>query len=440
MRTGLVVPSLAREDAIGRSNQEATMTKASRGATFKRPLAEHGVQGGAGHAGWNGGGSRRDHEAIVIGAGPAGLAASLALKDRGVHPLVIDRSDRIASSWHRRYDGLRLNTWRRYSQLPDRPYPKDTPTFPTRRQVVEYLEAHSSEDGMDVRLRTTAERIERDGGGWRVRTSTGDLVAPVVVVSTGYENCPVIPDWSGRDGWSGKILHSSEYRNPDPFRGRKVLVAGPGSSGMEIAHELAEGGATKVWLAVRTPPNILGRLGPGGVPGDAIAVVLWHLPAWFGDRFTRFARKADFGDLSEFGLPIPEEGVISRARRLGKAPAIVDAEVVEAIKNGKVAVVAGVEAFDAEGIELADGERVEPDALICATGYRRALEPLVGDLDVLDGDGVPRVRGGKPAAEGLFFIGYTPRPGGLGFMGKEAKRAARSIALRATRSVDSLDL
>ena len=374
------------------------------------------------------GGSPSDHEAIVIGAGPAGLAAALALKDRGIHSLVIDRADRVASSWHRRYEGLRLNTWRRYSQLPDRPFPKGTPTFPTRDQVVGYLEHHAGEDGFEIRLRTVAEGIERDNGNWLVRTTSGDLRAPEVVVSTGYENRPVIPDWSGRDGWSGQILHSSEYRNPKPFKDRKALVAGPGSSGMEIAHELAEGGASKVWLAVRTPPNILGRRGPAGIPGDVIAVVLWHLPSSFGDRFTRFARKADFGDLSEHGLPIPEEGVISRARRIGKAPAIVDGDVIETIKEGLVSVVSGVEAFDAEGIELADGERVEPDALICATGYRRALEPLVGDLGVLDGNGIPRVRGGKPAAEGLFFIGYVPRPGGLGFMAKEAKRAAKSIA------------
>lgn len=368
------------------------------------------------------------HDAVVIGAGPAGLAAALALKDRGVRPLIVDRADRIASSWHRRYEGLRLNTWRRNSQLPNRPFPKGIPAFPTREQVIEYLERHASEDGIEIRLRTAAERIERNDHGWSVRTTAGELCAPEVVVATGYENRPVIPGWSGRDDWNGQILHSSEYRNAEPFRGRSVLVVGPGSSGMEIAHGLAESGAAKVWLAVRTPPNILGRHGPAGIPGDAIAVVLWHLPAWFGDRFTRVARKAEYGDLSEYGLSVPEEGVISRARRLGKAPAIVDEDVIEAIKQRRVEVVAAVEALDAEGVELADGKRIEPDAMICATGYRRALEPLVGHLDVLDDNGVPRVRGGKPAVQGLYFIGYVPRPGGIGFMAKEAKRAAKSIA------------
>jgi cation diffusion facilitator CzcD-associated flavoprotein CzcO len=392
-------------------------------------MPARGRRGDAGSSG----GPERDYDCVVIGAGPAGLAAALALKDRGIRSLVIDRADRIASSWHQRYDGLRLNTWRRNSQLPDRPFPKGTPGFPTRDQVISYLEHHAGEDGIEIRLRTSAERIERNDDGWLVRTTAGELRAPEVVVATGYENRPVIPDWSGRDGWNGQILHSSEYRNPEPFRGREVLVAGSGSSGMEIAHGLAEGGAARVWLAVRTPPNLLGRHGPAGIPGDAIAVVLWHLPAWVGDRFTRFARKADFGDLSEYGLPVPEEGVISRARRQGKAPAIVDEGVIEAIKDGRIEVVAAVEAFDARGIELADGERVEPDAMICATGTRRALEPLVGDLGVLDEDGVPRVRGGEPAADGLFFIGYVPRPGGLGFMAKEAKRVAKAIARKHRR-------
>lgn len=389
-----------------------------------RSAPERGARGDAG----SNGRPQRDHDAVVIGAGPAGLAAALALKDRGVRGLIIDRADRIASSWHQRYEGLRLNTWRRYSQLPDRPFPQGTPTFPTRDQVIEYLERHADENGLEIRLRTAADRIERNGGGWLVSTSAGELRAPEVVVATGHENRPVIPEWSGRDEWNGQVLHSSEYRNPRPFRARGVLVAGPGSSGMEIAHELAEGGAAKVWLAVRTPPNILGRDGPARIPGDAIAVVLWHLPSWFGDRFTRLARKADFGDLSEYGLPVPEEGVISRARRLGKAPAIVDGEVIEAIRDGRIEVVAGVEAFDANGIELSDGERIEPDATICATGFRCALEPLVGHLNVLDEDGIPRCRGGKPASEGLYFIGYVPRPGGIGFMAKEAKRAASSIA------------
>jgi cation diffusion facilitator CzcD-associated flavoprotein CzcO len=244
----------------------------------------------------------------------------------------------------------------------------------------------------------------------------------------------VMPDWPGREGFSGALLHSSEYRNPAPFGDRSVLVVGPGCSGMEIAHDLADGGAAKVWLATRTPPNILLLQGPGPVPGDLVAVGLWHLPVRVGDAIARFAQRMDVGDLGEYGLPTPEEGVFSRAHRLGAVPAIVDKELIEAIRAGRIEVVGAVEAFDGDRVRLAGGARLEPDALIAATGYRPGLEPLVGHLDVLDDRGVPRASGGRAAAGGLRFIGYVPRPGGLGYMGTEAKRAAKAIAgeLRST--------
>ena len=144
--------------------------------------------------------------------------------------------------------------------------------------------------------------------------------------------------------------------------------------------------------------------------------------------FANFGRKQDLGDLSEYGLPIPEEGVFSRHKRLGVAPAIVDKEVIEAIKDGRIEVVRGVEALDAAGVSLADGAKIEPEAIVCATGYRRGLEPLVGHLDVLDERGRPRATAPRAAAPGLRFVGFIPRPAQFGYAGKEGRRAARAIA------------
>jgi cation diffusion facilitator CzcD-associated flavoprotein CzcO len=249
-----------------------------------------------------------------------------------------------------------------------------------------------------------------------------------VIVATGYENVPLVPDWSGREDFGGELLHSREYRNPDPYRGRRVLVVGPGCSGMEIAHDLAEGGAERVWLSARTPPNILIREGPGGLPGDMVGVALLRFPTRFADAVARFGRRIDVGDLTEYGLPVPEEGVFSRMYRLGVAPAIVDKEVIESIKERRIEIVRGVESLDATGVQLADGARVEPDAVICATGYRRGLQPLVGHLGVLDEREMPIATGPDAAAPGLRFIGFVPRPGQLGFSAKQAKLAAKAIA------------
>jgi cation diffusion facilitator CzcD-associated flavoprotein CzcO len=369
-----------------------------------------------------------ERRVVVVGAGPAGIASALALKDVGVRPLVVDRADRVASSWRARYERLRLNTCRPFSHLPDRPFPKGTPMFPTRDQLIEHLDRGAEEQGIDLQLGIGVDRLESENGHWLVQTSAGEIRAPQVIVATGYEGSPWIPDWEGRERFGGEIVHSHDYRNPVPFDGKKVLVVGSGCSGMEISYDLAEGGASKVWLAVRTPPNILLRQGPGPVPGDMIAVALLHAPVRFADAFARFGRRMDVGDLTEYGLPIPDEGVFARLHRLGVAPAIVDKEVIDAIKERRIEVVRGVESLDPTGVQLADGARIEPDALICATGYQRGLESLIGHLEVLDESGKPAAVGTEPAAPGLRFVGYVPRPGGLGYMAKEAKRVAKAIA------------
>lgn len=369
-----------------------------------------------------------ERQVVVVGAGPAGVAAAVALKDRGVRPLVVDQAEEVASAWRSRYDRLRLNTCRPFSHLPRRRFAKGTPMFPSRDQLVDHLEQHAREDGIELQLGTRIERIDRSDGGWALQTDAGDLRAPQVIVATGYEQEPVIPEWPGRELFTGRVLHSREYRNPGPFAAQRVLVVGPGCSGMEIAHDVAVGGASKVWLSARTPPNITLRTGPGGFPGDLVAVLLLHMPTRIGDAVARFGRRQDLGDLSEYGLPVPEEGVFTRLQRTGQAPAIVDEEVIDSIREGRVEVVRGVESLDESGVRLEGGGRVEPDAVICATGYRRMLDPLVGHLEVLDGSGYPRALAQEAAAPGLRFIGYVPRPGGLGYAGKEAQRAARAIA------------
>ena len=274
-----------------------------------------------------------------------------------------------------------LNTSGKLSHLPGRPYPEGTPDFPSRDQMVEHLERHAAEDGIDRLLDTTVDCIDRNDDGWLLWTSAGKIHARQLIVATGHQNTPFTPEWKGLSDFKGELLHSADYRNPEPYRGKKVLVVGSGNSGMEIAHDLAEGGASEVRLSVRTPPNIIPL---EGASGEVIASVLYKLPLRVGDAVTRFNRRQNIGDLSEYGLPVPEEGLFSRLRRLGQVPPILSEEVIESIKERKFEVVGAVESLDATGVQLADGERIEPDAVICATGYRTGLEPLVGHLGVLD--------------------------------------------------------
>jgi len=300
--------------------------------------------------------------------------------------------------------------------------------FPTRDQVVSHLDRHAREDGIELRLGTAVDRIDPRPAGWRLTTSADELDARQVVVATGLQHTPEVPDWPGKDTFTGELLHSSAYRNPTSYRGKRVLVVGPGSSGMEIAHDLATGGAAKVWLAVRTPPNILLRGLPGGLPGDLIATPLYHAPIRIADAIAGRARLANLGDLTEFGLPVPGEGIFARNARLGQAPAIVDVEVIDSIKDGSIEIVGAVAAFDGAVGSLVDGTQLEPDVIICATGCRAGLEHMVGHLGVLDERGNPTANGEVPARAGLRFLGYLARPSQLGHVAKQSRRVAKRIA------------
>ena len=361
--------------------------------------------------------------AVVIGAGPAGLASAAELERAGIRTIVLERANAIGASWRGRYDRLRLNSSRPFSKLPRSRFARGTGMFPTRDEMVSYLEGYAKRHELDIRLGTRVERIDPHDDGWIVRTSAGDFPAAHVVVASGYAHTPYMPHWPGRERYGGRLLHSAEYRNSEPFRDRDVLVAGPGCSGVEIAYELAVGGARRVRLAIRTPPNIILRSPVGAL----FARALLRAPSHRADRLMKKVREREIGDLTEYGLPVPEEGLFTRLKRLGVAPAIVDPEMIDAIRDRRIEIVAGVDSLDETGIRLADGERIEPDALIAATGYRSGLEPVVGHLDVLDERGVPRVLEGE-AAPGLRFVGYDPRPAQLGYIAREAKREARAIA------------
>jgi NADPH-dependent 2,4-dienoyl-CoA reductase/sulfur reductase-like enzyme len=364
--------------------------------------------------------------ATVIGAGPAGLSVAAELARAGLPPVVLERADAVGASWRGRYDRLRLNTCRLTSKLPGARYPRGTALFPNRDEIVRYLEDYSEKNGLDVRLGTNVERIDRCDSHWTLQTSLGEHSAQQVVVATGYEHTPSIPEWPGRERFEGRLLHAAEYRNAEPFRGKEVLVVGPGCSGMEIAFDLVEGGSRKVNVAVRTQPNIMLRQS-GAMPGDLPAIALLQLPPRIADVPARLVRRLSIGDLSDYGLLPPAEGLFARHHREGKAPAIVDMEVIEAIKEQRIGIVAGLQSFEQHEVVLADGTRLEPDAVIAATGYIRGLQALVGHLGVLDEHGAPCVHGGPPVAPGLRFIGYAPRPGQIGYMSREARRVAREI-------------
>jgi putative flavoprotein involved in K+ transport len=388
-------------------------------------------------------------KAVVVGAGAAGLAVAAMLERRGVKPLVLERADRVASSWRSRYDSLRLNTPRLTSTLSGYRMPRRYGRWPTRDDVIEYLEDYAHRHQIHIRFETELNRIERvdetasgstegsngaNASRWLLDTSSGEIATRFVVFATSHDANPKLPDWPGREGFTGELIHSAAYRNPEPFRGKDVLVVSARNTGSEIAYELAERGGCRVWVSMRTPPSVFPREWPLSYPLNYTTVLLDPLPNAVLDQAGFLTQRLIYGDLAKHGIPRAPLGVQS-ATKGRHVSALIDAGFVQALKEDKLKLVAAVGRFDGGEVVLADGDRLRPQAVIAATGYERNLPGIVGHLGILDEHGVPTLNGKAirarehPRASGLFFTGYYASSAGqLRFMRIDGRRIARAIA------------
>lgn len=370
-------------------------------------------------------------DVLIVGAGPAGLAVAASLRRRTVPFEVIEAGTGVGASWRAHYERLCLHTVKAHSALPGLAFAADVPRFPTRAQVIAYLDRYAAHYGIAPRFNTRLERAipaSTDGAGWEVHTSEGLYRVRHLVMATGLNRRPVRPSWPGESEYRGRILHSIDYRSGAPYRGHRVVVVGMGNTGAEIALDLCEHGA-RATISVRHPANILPREFLG-TPLQVTALRTTRLPVWLRDRMGRFTARMAFGDLSAFGLPAPAYGPATQMRKYGRTP-VLDVGTVERIRAGDIAVVAGIESFTASGIRCIDGRVVEADVVILATGYRAALDELIDAPGLIDDGGAPRLeRAGRPATPTIHFIGYqNTMTGLLRQVGIDAEIVARAIAV-----------
>jgi hypothetical protein len=307
--------------------------------------------------------------------------------------------------------------------------PKRLGRWVARDDYIAYLERYAESGRLDVVPGVEVHRIVRDNSTnkscWSVQTSKGELTASAVVIACGAFDRPVVPPWPGVERYGGSLAHAATYRDPRPYAGQHVLVVGGGASGLEIALLLAEGGAARVDLSVRSGTNLFPRqLGP--IPLTPLPVTR-HVPAPLLDAAGAVIRLLLGADWPR-PLPRPDTG-LGAALRDGTEPVVADG-IVAAIRDGSVHLVPAVAGFTTTQVQLIDGSAVTPDAVIAATGYRSGVDGLVADLDALRGPGRPTRGDGGPCAgaPGLAFVGFEPAvTGRLPQLPAQARRAARTV-------------
>ncbi len=332
----------------------------------------------------------------VIGAGVSGLVVAKRLLDEGLEPVVYEQAPQIGGLWNYdealpdgggvMYRSLRTNTSRHTLAFSDFLLPEAVPDFPSHGEVLQYLHDYAAHFSLhrSIHLNTVVESVEPAAQGqWTVRARTGERVVTetfeAVVVCSGRDRYPQLRQLPGSGTFAGQILHSSHYKGPEAFAGQRVVVAGVGSSGVDIATELSKV-ADRLYLSTEQgawfiPRYVLNRPYDHQLTRLAerlpyrLRMVLFHRLLLF--EYKRMG--ITLGQLQAQGLPLPRFDLWSA--RLTPCD-----DLLPRIQAGAIQVKPRIAQLEGRWVRFADGSAVEADAMVSCTGYALRFPFLPGTL------------------------------------------------------------
>jgi len=319
------------------------------------------------------------YDVIVIGGGQAGLTAGYHLQRANLKFLILEGGEEPTGSWKQYYDSLKLFSPTRYSSLPGMAFPGNPNRYPTRDEVVDYLRGYARHFQLPIQTGSRVECVEHDKTAFRITTRQGAFSARHIIVATGAFNHPHIPHFEGHADYAGEILHSSQYRAPDPFKAQRILIIGAGNSAVQIAVELAN--IASVTLTSRhpiqfSPQRILGR-----------DVHFWLRIS----GFDTFKRSFEWWSPKTISAPsVPDMGVYRKA-----------------FQTGNPLYRPMFKRFTQNGVQWQDGAESPVDTVIFATGFRPNTT-FLAPLNALDEDGNALHQGGiSTATPRLYYVGIS---------------------------------
>ncbi|XP_037404956.1 indole-3-pyruvate monooxygenase YUCCA4-like [Triticum dicoccoides] len=379
---------------------------------------------------------------VIVGAGPAGLGMAALLGEAGVPYKLLERCSCIGSLWrHRTYDRLCLHLPKQFCELPLMPFPKSFPTYPTRDQFLEYLESYARRFNIEPQFRQAVVSAEFNGDFWWIRTKevtslpmggeqathsgkTTLYRCKWLVVATGENAEPAVPEIEGTGRFKGQLMHSCEYRSGAGYAGKQVLVVGCGNSGMEVSLDLANHNAITSMVVRGTlhvlPREMLGR--------STFGISLWLL-RWFPvqvvDWLLLMMARFIMGDTTNIGITRPSLGPMELKGVSGKTP-VLDVGTIAKIKSGSINVFPGVRCFHEHGVEFTDGRTENFDIVILATGYKSNVPYWLKEKTFFsEKDGFPRKSKEWKGKNGLYAVGFSR--GGLLAVYKDAIKISEDI-------------
>ena len=353
----------------------------------------------------------KEANTVVIGASIAGLASAGCLTKANIDYLIIEKEDVTAYPWRNYYERLHLHTNKKLSTLPYRKYDPDVPMYPSRWQVVEYLDAYQKDFDIRPIFNTTAQEVTRENGHWLIKTEKENFKSQNVIVATGPYGKPRKPQFKGMETFPGRITHSFGYKSGRNFKGQKVLVVGFGNSACEIAIDLHEQDAIPC-MSVRSPVNVLPR-DILGIPILQLGILTSKIPYKLADNMNAPLFRVLLGDIRKLGLKKLPYGPLEQINKYQTIP-LLDIGTLKLIRDGHVKIYDDIDYIDGKAIHFVDGTNEEFDAIVAAIGYDQGFSDRIIKVEKSRFDDLKNCVDKQKyfGKDGLYFCGFWISPTG----------------------------